>query len=905
MKHIAPAFAACTIVASNYLARAIVLHDSLRNEHPEVDFWLLLIDDEPLGSLAQEAVARRGIHVLRVGEIGLPPEEIANFRFAYDVTEVSTAYKPWTLEAVIHRSGLHTFYIDPDIEFYSPMTSLVEAVHSHEVVLTPHVLQGMKRDGAQPSESDILGSGIYNLGFIGLNRNALKVTEWWCERLKRECYSAPSQQRFTDQRWIDFAPALFDCYISKDETYNVAYWNADTRPMSVGNGQYRVRDRPLSFFHYSGFSESAPHLLTRHHTGRPRILLSEHPALAGLVKSYLESVAAAQEECSDMDSEYPFEHFPCGEKIPLALRRAFLVSLVNAEQKGSTPPPSPFGPGGEKAFENWMNEPVPTFGGRVSVPQVLLFLREIRDDLKQAFPDPTGADAIRLIDWFRESGRKQFQIPSGLIRIPEPAIRRSQEHKIVPGLEVIGYLRTESGVGQAARLLVSALQPSQVPFRTLVDSTPSSRQLHPFLIQETHPLDADERFECCVLCVNADSVRAVRRRLGPEYFHKRRIAGLWFWEVETFPQHLHSAFQEVDEVWVASKFIQDILTPISPVPVHHIPLPFGVGSKTDPLDRASLGIPEGFFFLFSFDFHSIFRRKNPIGIVEAFKQAFADGEGPVLVIKGINAEAHTVDLELLRFATKGRTDILLLTDYLDAATNMSLTAACDCYVSLHRSEGLGLTMAEAMRHEKPVIATGYSGNLDFMNDDNSYLCRHTMTPVGTGAAPYSASARWAEPDISHAASLMRRVYECPDEASAKGRAAAQYLAAHFNPERCAAAVEKRWQVLRASEPGSARDGRVFPTVPLKSLRKFADRQLNVDSTVPSLGTILFQGPRKILRKMLHRIERHRRPFDQALVETAAIHEARLSALEIELRELRERHLSGKPEGGEKSEGFNR
>jgi len=888
-------FAACTIVASNYLARALVMHDSLKRQHPDVDFWLLLIDDTPLGPLTRGAVDRRGIHLLRVGDIGLPLEEIGNFRFAYDVTEVSTAYKPWTLETVIRRSGRHVFYIDPDIEFFSPMTSLVEAVSAHELVLTPHALHAMKRDGSQPTEADIMGAGIYNLGFLGLNRDALKVTAWWGERLKRDCYSAPAEQRFTDQRWMDFAPSLFDCHISKEETYNVAYWNADARPVVLENGRYLVRGKLLSFFHFSGLSDKTPHLLTRHYTDRPRVVLSEHPALTAMTGAYLESVARAQSECKDAATEYPFDTYPGGGSITTAMRRVFLGALVKSEQTGENPPPSPFGPGGEEAFANWMSEPVSSSGGRVPVPRALLLLREVREDLIAEFAHPTGTDAIRMIEWFRKHGQKEFQIPLRLIRFPEFPDSGQVTHKIVPGLEIIGYLRTESGVGQAARLLAAGLKSSTIPFQTHVDSTAPSRQKDPFQNHQTRTLAADELFGCCVLCVNADSVAAVRNRLGHDYFRNRYIAGLWFWEVEAFPTHLHSAFKELDEVWVASEFIRNILTPISPVPVHYIPLPFGDGPEATPLNRASLGIPDGFLFLFSFDFRSVFRRKNPLGIVEAFKQAFAPGEGPILVIKGINAEPHMDDLMKLRHASGDRSDIIILSDYLDAATNLALTAACDCYVSLHRSEGLGLTMAEAMRCGKPVIATGYSGNVDFMNAENSYLCRFSMTPVGAGAEPYSPSALWAEPDIGHAASLMRHVHSNPEEAAAKGRAAAEFLATRFNSERCAEAVERRWKVMSKAKPVASLNGRetfAFSPAfsgPLRLLRKCAERSLDVKSTVPSLGTLLFQGPQKALRKMLSRVERHRRPFDEAIVATADSHESRIAALEFELGDLRERY----------------
>ncbi|WP_265593787.1 glycosyltransferase family 4 protein [Verrucomicrobium sp. BvORR034] len=891
-------FAACTIVSSNYLARAFVLVDSLKAHHPDVDFWMLLIDDHALGPLAQEAVDRRGIHLLRVHEIQLAATEVANFRFIYDLTEVATAYKPWTMETVTRLSGRHVFYIDPDIEFFQPLTSLVDAVEAHELVLTPHVLHPMQREGCQPSEADIMGSGIYNLGFLGMNRAAAsKVTGWWCERLLRECYSAPEEQRFTDQRWIDFAPCFFDCHISKDETFNVAYWNVDQRQVTLENGTYFVNNRQLSFFHYSGLDEKVPHLLTRHHQGRPRVLLSEHEALTELTRSYIRAVHLAEQECADTTAEYPFLRFAGGERISRSLRRIFLKELVKAEKEHRVPPPSPFAPGGEEPFFDWLNEPCFSTSQTPMLPRLALLLREARQDLIATFRDPQGRDAVRLIEWIRQQGVKQFMLPSRLIPPPIFPPPRRTEPKLVPGLEIVGYLRTESGVGQAARLVAQGLSESSIPFETLVDSTPPGRQQALHEHQKKGVLGEEEAFDCCLLCVNADSVSSVRQRLGREYFHKRRVAGLWFWELETFPESMHSAFQEVDEVWVASEFIRKALAPISPVPVQYIPLPFGTAGAVGALDRKLLGIPEGFFFLFSFDFHSIFRRKNPLAVVEAFKQAFRPGEGPALVLKCINGDSHIADLEQLRYAARDRAEIRILSGYMDYATNQALKAGCGCYVSLHRSEGLGLTMAEAMRQGKPVIATGYSGNMDFMNEGNSFLCRYDKVPVGPGSAPYPAKAVWAEPSISHAAELMRRVYDHPEEAAEKGRRAAADLAERFNPARCAAAVEIRLRELRSLEPHA---GRSLPlsamhstklSSPVKTLQKHLKRSVDVAKTVPSFGSLLFQGPQKILQKMLMRLEKQRKPFDEAVVVAVSSHDQRLLDLERSLAELRVQNSS--------------
>ncbi len=174
-------------------------------------------------------------------------------------------------------------------------------------------------------------------------------------------------------------------------------------------------------------------------------------------------------------------------------------------------------------------------------------------------------------------------------------------------------------------------------------------------------------------------------------------------------------------------------------------------------------------FLFLFDFLSCLERKNPLGIIEAFVRAFVPGEGPVLVIKSINGRHMLNDLERLRAAVDGRDDVVLLEKYYSVDEKNALLGACDCYVSLHRSEGLGLTMAEAMALGKPVIATGYSGNLHFMTPENCYLVDYSMTEVPAECDPYPKGAAWAAPSVAHAAELMRRVYERPVEAKARAQ----------------------------------------------------------------------------------------------------------------------------------------
>jgi glycosyltransferase involved in cell wall biosynthesis len=290
-----------------------------------------------------------------------------------------------------------------------------------------------------------------------------------------------------------------------------------------------------------------------------------------------------------------------------------------------------------------------------------------------------------------------------------------------------------------------------------------------------------------LICVNPDELPQVVHRMGDNYFQGPRI-GVWGWETDAIPSGWRAAFELVDEIWVYSRFMVENIGAQSPVPVVALPPAIRVPEHHPPV---RLGIPDGYLFLFAFDYLSTIQRKNPVGLIDAFKRAFAPGEGPRLLIKTFNAPLRPLAEEEVLWAAGDRPDIHVLDRSLTSGARDGLIAACDCYVSLHRSEGFGLTLCEAMALGKPVIATRYSGNLDFMNDDNSFLVDYELTTVGAGTEIYPAWGRWAEPDVDHAAKLMRRVCDHADEAVAVGAKARDDIARTLSPESTGNAMRQR------------------------------------------------------------------------------------------------------------------
>jgi len=248
-----------------------------------------------------------------------------------------------------------------------------------------------------------------------------------------------------------------------------------------------------------------------------------------------------------------------------------------------------------------------------------------------------------------------------------------------------------------------------------------------------------------------------------------------------FPVEWQISFKYLDEVWVPSKFVLDSISRVSPIPVVCIPHSVKVTPEDlkMPKNHVAFGIsPEYYVFLFVFDFHSFMARKNPLGLIKAFKKAFSTKDKAVLILKCSHAESCPEEFYQMEQLARGH-NIRIINKVLESEEIKTLFAAADCYVSLHRSEGFGLTMAEAMALGKPVIATAYSGNMDFMTPSNSYLVKYSLTEIDRDYGPYKKGMVWAEPDIDDAARLMRYVYENQDEARCVGAIAANYYEGTF------------------------------------------------------------------------------------------------------------------------------
>jgi glycosyltransferase involved in cell wall biosynthesis len=363
------------------------------------------------------------------------------------------------------------------------------------------------------------------------------------------------------------------------------------------------------------------------------------------------------------------------------------------------------------------------------------------------------------------------------------------------GVNVAGYLDTESGMGEAARGSIRSLAAAGIPTALNNVASRLRKQDRTFAASFTdahpHPFN--------LVHLNADNMGWFAEQRGAGYFADRYTIGYWFWELSAFRDEWLPFYDYVDEVWAASEFMREAFAARSPVPVVRVPLPVSL-PELPSLGRDHFGLPPAAtVFLYMFDVSSQMERKNPRGAIEAFRRArFAAGEA-VLVLKFTNAEYDREAVRRLRDAADGL-PVRFFDGYMGRSEVAALVGASDCYLSPHRSEGFGLTMLEAMALGKPVIATAYSGNMDFMTAENSYLLPFRLATLEHDYGPYMRGAVWADPDLDEAARFMRIVAGSPEAARARGRRAQREVTASRDPQVTGAAVRARLDAIRAEDP---------------------------------------------------------------------------------------------------------
>jgi glycosyltransferase involved in cell wall biosynthesis len=735
-------FAACTIIAKNYLSMARVLADSFHRHQPDCPFFVLFLDS----TNGYFDPAKENIYSVGLSQLDIP--NLPGFLFKYNVLEASTAVKPFLLSHLLKKHDIQKLvYFDPDILITGGLNSLSDILGQHSIVLTPHITTPYA-DRAQPGELEILQAGSYNLGFIGLQKGpvATRLLSWWEQKVYHHCRIAVEQGIFVDQKWIDLVPGFFEeVKILRDPGYNVAYWNLHERRIEVHNDNVSVNGQPLYFFHFSGFNPGNKSALSKHQNrfnwkglGDVRILFEKYSDLV-LAKGWQET----------KDWPYDYNYFTNGVRIPDEARRYYWSLGEETEYLGN-----PF---------EWLEKSQPAAALTIS--------------------GKTGVALRRIL--------------APVTNLPF-------------GVNLAGYASSEKGVGEALRAHLRSLNAADVPcvVNEFVD-TGSENVESGFHTSDQNPYGVN------LIMVNADQVPHFAQNKDG-YFQGRYNIGGWNWELSTFPREWCASFDFFHEIWAPSGFVAQSLAPHSPMPIVTMPyslnLDLEIGAEWT---RPRFDLPvDAFMFLFFFDFHSLMERKNPLGLIRAFEKAFGNRKDVLLVIKCSHlhfpekldpqfaAQVKNSYQQLVQASTN--TNVKLLDAVLPRQGVIGIMSLSDCYVSLHRSEGYGLTMAEAMSLGKPVIATSYSGNMDFMKADNSFLVKHRLIEIQRDWGPYKKGKIWADPDLDHAAELMRHVYEHRESAALVAEKGRQDVVSKLHPKVVGEMIRNHLQRVFAKSPGNSR-----------------------------------------------------------------------------------------------------
>ena len=413
------------------------------------------------------------------------------------------------------------------------------------------------------------------------------------------------------------------------------------------------------------------------------------------------------------------------------------------------------------------------------VTNLLYLIWLSRPDLQSAFDIASVEGQAAYRGWAKDSVQREYGIEpifpgalngaqvldgtsrrdSGFINSLKRLLNVTRAHSVAsPGATLIGYAEGVLGMGEHVRMSADALSRTTTRFGILdIDPGPHHKRVGS---GGNFPMVTGNPYRANIFHVNADQMLHAYCQLGADFFRDRYNIGFWAWELSKCPLNWLPVIGMVDEIWAPSRFIQDCFTEATDKPVTYMPLCVEL-PEFERRPRSCFGLPDGHcLFLYTFDFLSYIDRKNPFAAIRAFKKAFPRRkEKAGLVLKVMKGDPDSPKWREMIELIDGDPRIYVINEVMSRNDVLALTDACDCFVSLHRSEGFGRGPAEAMYLGKPVIVTGYSGNMDFTRPGASLLVDYKLIPVRAGEYVFEDSQVWADVDEADAAMKMRQVFD--------------------------------------------------------------------------------------------------------------------------------------------------
>lgn len=436
--------------------------------------------------------------------------------------------------------------------------------------------------------------------------------------------------------------------------------------------------------------------------------------------------------------------------------------------------------------------PIPQLCKKKTISKLMYLVWESRDDLQQAFDLKTTQGQENLHTWFNihfekeygnlpnayvDNNKKWYSCISRYFSSP-PKIKASNQ--AIEGTNLIGYAHAELGLGEHVRQTAAAFTTAQSPFGIINFNKGLKHRQNDVSVND-NVINSSE-YPVNLLHINPDKLLQLYFDLGEDFFTGKYNIGYWVWELAICPEPWIKLSELVDEIWASTRFVQEIFESVTSKPV--IYMPQCVTLPTIPAyTKANFGIPsESFAFLYTFDFYSFIDRKNPFAAIIAFKEAFNQSKSDVcLVIKAMNADKENQHWLKMQELIADDKRIIVINETMNREEILGLFSVCDSFVSLHRSEGFGRGIAEAMYLGKPVIVTNYSGNVDFTNHNNACPVDYQLIPVEKGQYFFAENQVWAEPDTNHAAWYMSKLVNDQAYRTTIAQEGQKFILENYNP----------------------------------------------------------------------------------------------------------------------------
>lgn len=360
------------------------------------------------------------------------------------------------------------------------------------------------------------------------------------------------------------------------------------------------------------------------------------------------------------------------------------------------------------------------------------------------------------------------------------------------GINFIGHIKGQYGLGQGARLLIENLKTTKINFNAIDVNNGSVDKHNDKEFDNILTRDFTNKINLFHVQPYTCFEVGLAQIDNTENLKGKYNIGYWVFETEDIPQKWAETFKYVNEIWTPSDFATNAFKKISPVPVYT--MPYGIKTeKNEKLKRKDFDIPEDkFAFLIMYDPSSLAERKNPKAAIDAYLKAFKNNKNVCLVV--VLNKANEEQIAKLKEELKDVKHLTLINKTLPKKDLYSLISLCDVYVSLHRSEGFGLVMAEAMSLGTVCIATNYSGNTDFMNKENSCLVDFEMIEVDTSTQIiYEKGNKWADASVKDASKYMKLLYEDKKLYKKLQTNAKEFILKYYSPENCGKIMEKRYK----------------------------------------------------------------------------------------------------------------